>query len=564
MVQRLTILLALAASLVPAAAAERPNVLLICVDDLKPLLGCYGDRLAKTPALDKLAARGLLFERAYCNQAICSPSRNALMTGLRPQTLGIYENATHFRTVVPNAVTLPQVFMQNGYKAEALGKIYHYGHGNFDDRASWSVPWWISGAAPYALKQSTPPGANPGAPTESADVPDDTYPDGLSAAEAIRRLQAAKQDPNTPFFLAVGFIKPHLPFVAPKKYWDLYDPAKITLAPLRSAPTGSPGYAPGNSGELRKYFGMPASGPLGDDLQRHLIHGYYAATSFADAQIGRILDELDRLGLAQNTLVIVWGDHGWHLGDHGLWAKHTNYEEAARIPLIIALPGAKPAAGARTTSLVETVDIYPTLCELAGLSAPAGLDGRSFAATLADSSKPARDHVIHVYPRNRPGSGEVIGRAIRTERYRMVEWKKPGADPATAEFELFDYQADPLETKNLESEQAEVLTRLRALLATHPEAMPQYKGPKLPQPKAAGVANDAAKPATDRNALFNRRDSNKDAKLSPDEFAQGQPDPAAVPARFKRFDADGDGFLTREEFVHPPRTPERSAAESAE
>jgi iduronate 2-sulfatase len=564
MLRPISCLLAMAATFLTVAAGERPNVLLICVDDLKPLLGCYGDPLAKTPAIDKLAARSVMFERAYCNQAICSPSRNALMTGLRPQTLGIYDLPTNFRSVVPNAVTLPQVFIQNGYKAEALGKIYHHGHGNFDDRASWSVPWWISGAAPYALKESAPPGANPGAPSEAADVPDDTYPDGLSAAEAIRRLQAAKQDPNTPFFLAVGFIKPHLPFVAPKKYWDLYDPAKITLAPLRSAPAGSPGYAPGNSGELRKYLGMPASGALSDDLQRHLIHGYYAATSYADAQIGRILDELDRLGLAQNTLVILWGDHGWHLGDHGLWCKHTNYEEAARIPLLISAPGGKAMAGSRTTSLVETVDIYPTICELAGLSAPAGLDGRSFAAALADPSKPARDHVIHVYPRNRPGSGEVIGRAIRTERYRMVEWKKPGADPATAEFELFDYQSDPLEKRNLAGEQPEVLTKLRALLATHPEAKPQYKGPRLAEPKGAGVANDAAKPATDRNALFNRRDSNKDAKLSPEEFAKGQPDPEAVPARFKRFDVDADGFLLRDEFVHPPGAPEKSAADSAE
>jgi iduronate 2-sulfatase len=393
-----------------------------------------------------------------------------------------------------------------------------------------------------------------------AEVPDDTYPDGLSAAEAIRRLQVAKQNPNTPFFLAVGFIKPHLPFVAPKKYWDLYDPAKITLAPLRSAPVGSPGYAPGNSGELRKYFGMPASGPFSDDLQRHLIHGYYAATSYADAQIGRILDELDRLGLAQNTLVILWGDHGWHLGDHGLWCKHTNYEEAARIPLLISAPGGKAMAGSRTTSLVETVDIYPTICELAGLSAPAGLDGRSFAATLADPSKPARDHVIHVYPRNRPGSGEVIGRAIRTERYRMVEWKKPGADPATAEFELYDYQTDPLETKNLASEQPEVLTRLRALLATHPEAKPQYKGPGLPRPKEDPALDAATKPKTDRAALFARRDANKDAMLTPEEFAKGQPDPEAAPARFKKFDADADGVLSRDEFVQPSATMKDPAA----
>lgn len=467
------------------AAAPKPNILLICVDDLKPALGCYGDALARTPELDRLAGRAVLFERAYCNQAVCSPSRNALLTGLRPQTIGIYDLETNFRAGAPEAPTLPQWLQRAGYHAQSLGKIFHLGHNNFDDRASWSVPAWNPRAPQYALAENQRPKGQNGPPVECAEVPDETYADGQIASEAIARLRAAQQTPERPFFLAVGFLKPHLPFVAPKKYWDLHDPGKFELAAVREAPAGAPGYAPGNSGELRKYAGMPAKGPLAEADQRRLIHGYYAATSYVDAQIGRVLAELERLKLDSNTIVILWGDHGWHLGDHGQWCKHTNYEQATRIPLLVAAPQPLARAGARTRALVESVDLYPTLCELAGVEPPAGLDGRSFAAQLKDPAAPGRDHVIHVYPRNRPGTGQVLGRAIRTERYRLVEWKKPGAEPASAELELYDYQSDPLETRNLVAEAPEVVAQLRAMLATHPEARPQFSGPR---PTAPGPA----------------------------------------------------------------------------
>jgi iduronate 2-sulfatase len=227
-----------------------------------------------------------------------------------------------------------------------------------------------------------------------------------------------------------------------------------------------------NSGELRGYKAIPAKGTLPDALQSTLIHGYYAATSYMDAQAGRVLDELEKLGLSENTLVVLWGDHGWHLGDHGLWCKHTNYEQAARIPLIFAGPGVSKG---KSPAFVETADIYPTLADLAGLSAPAGLDGRSFTATLRDPQAAHRDHVTHVYPRVRPDVGEVLGRAIRDARYRLVEWKQPGAPADTAELELYDYSADPLETKNLAAEQPEVTAKLRAVLAEHGEAKPQFK-----------------------------------------------------------------------------------------
>ncbi len=471
----------LAAALAQAAApAARPNVLLICVDDLKPVLGAYGDPLARTPHLDRLAARALRLDRAYCNQAVCSPSRNTLMTGLRPQTLGIYDLPTNFRVARPDAVTVAQYFRAHGYRTESLGKIFHTGHGNTDDAASWSVPSFRPRAGHYALAENdAPAGAKAakkkgtakagqsanGAAVESADVPDETYADGQIAAEAVRRIRSAATS-REPFFLAVGFLKPHLPFVAPKKYWDLHDPAKFPLPDRVTPPEGAPTYAPQFGGELRNYAGIPSgNAPLGAELTRRLIHGYYAATSYMDAQAGKVLAALDDTGLAANTVVVLWGDHGWHLGDHGMWCKHTNYEQAARIPLLVAVPG-RP--GTVSSALVETADLYPTLAALAGLPAPAGLDGRSFAALFADPAAAHRDHITHVYPRN-----PRLGRAIRTDRYRLVEWKAPGADAATAEFELYDYRDDPGETKNLAAAQPAVVQTLRALLATHPEAKPQ-------------------------------------------------------------------------------------------
>lgn len=474
-----------------AAAADRPNILLICVDDLKPALGCYGDNLARTPHIDRLAATGTLFESAYTNQAVCSPSRNALLTGLRTTTVGIYDLSTHFRVATPDAITVPQHFRAHGYRTEALGKILHTGHGNHEDERSWSVPHWRPRGGAYANpananvrdeageRSASASAAERGATIESADVPDNAYPDGKIADEAVARLRAAKEKPAEPFFLAVGFLKPHLPFCAPKKYWDLHDRAKFPLAQATTPPAGAPAYAPTNSGELRNYAGVPASGPLSPDQQRELIHGYYAATSYMDAQVGRVLDELDRTGLAQNTIVVLWGDHGWHLGDHGQWCKHTNYEHAARIPVIVRAPGAR-RAGTRTRALIESVDIYPTLTELAHLSAlqtTPVLDGRSFAATLRDPAAPTKAAIFHAYPRSRPGEGTIIGRAVRTARHRLVEWKKPGAKPETAELELYDYVADPLETKNLAAEQPQVVAQLRALLAAQPEAKPPVANP---------------------------------------------------------------------------------------
>ncbi len=487
--------ISLAAAVAQAAAPTRPNVLLICVDDLKPTIGAYGDKLALTPNLDRLAARGTRFELAYCNQSVCAPSRNTLFLSSRSTSLGIYGLSTNFRQVQPQAVTLSQHFMRHGWRAEAVGKILHSGHGNHDDEASWSVPTVKEKVVEYLDPRSTGGGqltreeayfSNQkldairtlprGAAWEKLDVPDSAYADGRIADESILRLRAARDRraaQDTPFFLAVGFVKPHLPLTAPKKYWDLHDPKKFTLAPDQRDPIGIPAYAGKVGGEIVNYDPLSVENLREAETQRTLIHAYYACVSYMDAQLGRVLDELDRLKLADSTLIVLWGDHGWHLGDHGYWTKHTNYEQANRIPLLIVAPGvARPGSVSR--QLAETVDLYPTLAELAGLPAPRGpqpIDGMSLVPVLRDPSRTLRDHAYHTYPR-----GERIGRAIRTARYRFVEWKKPGAPTDTADFELYDYEADPAESRNLAKDQPAVVAELQKILARHPEAKPPFTG----------------------------------------------------------------------------------------
>ena len=479
---------ALAVLVLPPLQAQegRKNVLLICVDDLKPTLGCYGDPLAKTPNIDKLAGRGMRFTRAYCNQSVCACSRNNLLLGSRSTSIGIYDLSVNFRKAVPDAVTLPQWFMKQGYRAEAIGKILHTGHGNSDDTASWSVPTVIPKVVEYLNPENSAGGKLTreeayfsnlelgrigqlprGAAWERAEVPDNAYSDGKTADETIKRLQAAKER-GAPFFIAAGFVKPHLPFAAPEKYWKLYDPAAFPLAKLSGPPEGAPPYAGKRGGEIINFTPIPEKGKIGDELARELIHGYYAAASYMDAQLGRVMEEFDRLGLAENTVIVLWSDHGWHLGDHGMWTKHTNYEEANRIPFCVIAPGVTKAG--TTGGFAETVDIYPTLCELAGLpkpEVPQPLDGLSLVPELKDPAVKVREYATPCFPR---GEGR-MGRAIRTERYRMVEWKKPGEPADTAEIELYDYQAELPEAKNLAGERPEVVKEVRALLDRQPEAL---------------------------------------------------------------------------------------------
>ncbi len=400
-----------------------------------------------------------------------------MLLGSRCTSIGVYSLDRNFRRSVPDAITMTQYFMSHGWRAEVVGKVLHTGHGNHDDPASWSVPTQLEKVVEYLDPRSTDGGKLTreeayfgnqklnainslprGAAWETCDVADSAYSDGRIADEGIRRLRAASEGNGNgpPLFLALGFVKPHLPLTAPKKYWDLHDPRAFTLAPDQRDPEGAPGYAGKRGGEIVNYDPLTIANLRDDPTQRSLIHGYYACVSYIDAQIGRVLDELDRLDLAKRTIIVLWGDHGWHLGDHGYWTKHTNYEQANHIPLLIVAPGVT-TPGTSTRQLAETVDVYPTLAELAGLPAPTGpqpIDGLSLVPVLRDSSRTIRDHAYHSFPR-----GDRIGRAIRTDRYRLVEWKVPGAPDRSADLELYDYQTDPGETKNLAALQPEVVAR---------------------------------------------------------------------------------------------------------
>jgi iduronate 2-sulfatase len=477
---------------VPAnAAVKGPNILLICIDDLKPTFGCYGDPVARTPHIDRLAARGVRFELAYCNQAVCAPSRNALLLGSRSTSIGIYGLSENFRRRLPRAVTLPEYFKQHGWHTEAVGKVFHTGHGNHEDPQSWSVSPLVEKVVEYLDPQNSAGGRLTreeayfsnreldriaqlprGMAWEKLDVADEAYADGRIAAEGIRRLRQAKtrlDSGGAPFLLALGFVKPHLPFTAPKRYWDLYEPANLPLPRSAELPRGAPPVAGKRGGEILNYEPLTPENLQTEAIQRTLVHGYYAAVSYVDAQIGKVIDELDRLGLADSTIVVLWGDNGFHLGDHGIWTKHTNYEQAVRIPLVIVAPGVS-RPGTVTRQVAENVDLFPTLVELAGLPAPAvpqPIDGVSLVPVLRDPQVRVDDHAYHCYPR-----GEILGRAIRTERYRLVEWKKIGAPLQEAAMELYDYDTDPEETQNLADKLPEVVSRLRTILDRYPEAVP--------------------------------------------------------------------------------------------
>lgn len=474
--------LAAALTIVVVHAETKPNVLLILVDDLKPALRAYGDTHAITPHLDKLATRGVRFDMAYCNTAVCAPSRFNLMTGSRSTSLGIYGFARDFRQVFPDAVTLPQHFAAHGYSTQALGKVFHIGHGCYNDKPSWTVPHFkdlvIEYVDPANKKQGKTreealfsnekaAGLARGAAWESPDVGDDAYADGRVAVETIKRLKASAADPSKPFFIAAGFARPHLPFSAPKKYWDLYDPAKLPMPEMENAPEGAPAEAQKRGGEISQYTPVPTEpvDHFSDELKRKLIHGYYASTSYVDAQIGRVLKALDETGLAENTIVVLWGDHGFLLGELGIWTKHVNYELANRIPLIIAGP-AVATPGSSTRQIAETVDIYPTLVELAGLPKPIGtqpIEGVSLAPVLKNPEARVDDHAYHCFQKKR------LGRAIRTDRYRLVVWRNPGQAESDEVVELYDYREGPVERKNIAKENPDVVRELKAILSRHPE-----------------------------------------------------------------------------------------------
>ncbi|MEI8291535.1 MAG: sulfatase-like hydrolase/transferase [Verrucomicrobiota bacterium] len=569
----------LLASLVVLHAGEpskKPNVLFIAVDDLRPEMGCYGNPVVKTPNFDRLAARGTIFNKAYCQQAVCSPSRSSIMTGRRPDATLVYDLETHFRVALPEAVTLPQYFKSNGYYCAALNKIYHHG---FEDGRSWSEPHWypngqtidtdpadwtkrivkkdgsggvkeyVNALAPWdndkpnAGKKGKAP---KGAAFEISPKSDDELPDGFTAKEAVKRLHDLKQK-GQPFFLAVGFLKPHLPFVAPKKYWDLYDPDKIPLPAIDHLPEGAPSYVGHNNSELHAYAGVPEGNPIPADFAKQLRQGYYACISYTDAQVGRLLDALEKEGLSDNTVVVLWGDHGWQLGDHGLWHKHTNFELATRAPLLISVPGQK-IVGKKCEAPVEFVDVYPTLANVCGLAARSGLDGVSLKPWLENPSTPMKKVAISQYPRSFAGR-QLMGYSIRDERWRLTLWRDRKTQEI-ADTELYDEQNDPAETVNLANKQEHkaVIEKLSKHLPP-PAAYSVKHTPAAAKAAPEKSAASAAKPAQDRAAIFEKKDVNQDGKLSREEFMANQSDPEAAKTRFDKWDANRDGFLSREEFI---------------
>ena len=419
---------------------KKPNVLFIAVDDLRPELGCYGQKQIISPNIDRLASGGLTFVNAYCNVPVCGASRASLLTGIRPTMNRFVGYSTWAEKDAPEAVSLPEVFRNNGYYTVSNGKVFH--HLN-DIRESWSEDPWnpAENGGSYLDYQADTnlaiinSGSKRGMPYEAGEVSDDAYNDGVLAKKTINDLKRLKEM-EKPFFLAAGFFKPHLPFTAPKKYWDLYSDESIHLPDNYYRPENAPDVAIHNFGELRSYYGMTAEGPVSDEMAHNLIHGYYACVSYVDAQIGRVLTALDDLGLAENTIVILWGDHGWQLGEHTLWCKHANFKTSLNAPLIIRVPGFK--GNNKSEALVEFIDVFPSLCDLAGLDLPSQLQGKSFVPLMKDPDLSWKQAVYSRY---------VNGESVKTPSYLYTEWFDKGGVSYTSM--LYDHKIDPEENVNI-------------------------------------------------------------------------------------------------------------------
>ncbi len=484
----------------------KPNILFIAVDDLKPILGCYGNTLVKTPNIDRLAKMATVFNSNYCQQAVCGPTRASIMTGKRPDYTKIWNLTTQMRDVNPDILTLPQYLISQGYETSGVGKIYHPSSAiGGVDPASWSIPYLKSDEKDFPSNLGEPangqyqlattkalmtpemikerkqrnketaqendenPKSIKGPSTECIDVPDNAYNDGVNALIAQKQITTLSKQ-KKPFFMAVGFSKPHLPFVAPKKYWDLYQRNEMPIAPFQEHAKNSPLIAYHQSGELRNYPDITEFTTLPTDSlriglklekQKELVHGYYASVSYMDAQVGILLNTLESLGTLNNTIIVLWGDHGWHLGDHDLWHKHTVFEQATRTPLLIASPGIK--AG-KTDSQSEFVDVFPTICNLAGLPIPEQLDGKSLKPLMLNNKNSVKEYSISQYPRKLKKEqaaslgykkNNLMGYSLRTDRYRYTIWmndftsKQAFDSTKVYATELYDYEKDPLEKVNV-------------------------------------------------------------------------------------------------------------------
>ncbi|WP_411831036.1 sulfatase [Mariniflexile sp. AS56] len=505
---------------------KKPNILFITIDDLRPELGCYGSDIAISPNLDKLASEGLLFNKAYCQQAICGPSRASLLTGIRPETSGVFHNYIKFREANPDVVTLPQMFKENGYETVYTGKIFH--HGDLDDELSWSrkpavdsmTVKGVKEPGGFALQENIEAterqrklmiekygdvakfGLASGPAYEGADVPDNGYIDGYNTELAIETMKEMAANGDKPFFLGLGFNKPHLNWTAPKKYWDLYDRDKINITAQDTMPYHGAQMGLHPSFELRVRDGIPKVGSIDLELAKTLKHAYLACVSYVDAQIGRMIEALDEAGLRENTIIVVWSDHGWHLGDMGIWGKATNYEIATRVPMMILTPNMpKETRGKKTDALVELVDIYPTLCDIAGLQIPKTVEGYSFKELIKDPNKTWKTAAFSQFPTPalrewgayplRPAMREtyfgplieevegriieqqkekwnrdmfentLMGYAMRTEQYRFIVWKdRAHLEKEPIFIELYDHRKDPLETVNIADKNPDLVTKL--------------------------------------------------------------------------------------------------------
>ncbi len=436
-----------------AEDAAKLNVLFIAVDDLNNSLGTYGHKLVKSPNIDRLARKGVRFDRAYCQFPLCNPSRASFLTGRRPDTMGVLENSTHFRKALPDVATLPQVFSNNGYFAARVGKLFHYGVPNqigtpgFDDPPSWQLALFPRGAERDEVQRvvNYSGGTNIGGALTwyQSDAPDEQQTDGRVATEAIRLLEERK---DKPFFLAVGFYQPHVPCVTNQKWLDLYPMNKIDLPrEPQNVRDGVPSAA--------FTVNPPNYGASEQDLKT-FTRAYYASISYMDSQVGRLLDALDRLGLAKNTIVVLFGDHGWSLGEHGQWQKMSLFEESARVPMVIYAPGAK-GNGRSCGRTAQLLDLYPTLADLCGMP-QSGAEGNSLKPLLEN---PRAKWIHAAY--TQVSRGPMMGRSVRTERYRYTEW-----DEGRKGVELYDHDKDPKERRNLGEDPAHTHTvaKLRRLL----------------------------------------------------------------------------------------------------
>ena len=509
------------------SSKKQPNILFIAVDDLRPELGCYGSETAITPNIDALAEGGLLFNRAYCQHPICSPSRASLMTGSRPETINIIENFTYFRDENPDIVTLAQHFKENGYETVHSGKIFHkpafadypksWSREPAKNKVEYEEPNYPGG---YVLPENVELfkknraemlekygdvsryGLGKGPAYESADVPDQAYEDGYNVELAMATLKDMVEKGNKPFFLGMGFKLPHLDWKAPKKYWDMYDREKIPMAAQTSAPTDGSAMGLHPSFELRARQGIPKIGPIEGELAKTLKHGYLASVTYVDALIGKLIAALEQAELRDNTIIMLWSDHGWHLGDMGIWGKATNYELATRVPLIVWTPNMpNQNRGKTTNALVELVDMYPTLCELAGLKLPNHLEGQSFVPLLENPNRPWKEAAFSQYPnpalrewaanplspemretyfgplieeveakiKSQQGDkwdknlfeNNLMGYAMRTDRYRFVVWKdRTQPETTPIDIELYDHRTDTNETTNIADKEPELVAKL--------------------------------------------------------------------------------------------------------